>query len=297
MKHRKLTLRNLAITKQRAKIQILLFMIFIPSLAVPGRAQVTSRVKEQSKNSSLRDKSQAQIQADTLPEIDSETLPSEQGKQEDQRQPAVRFDIAGNRGRFMSRWAKATAGEASLVQSVDLTSTKNTTLLPSKTTDMSSGSTAVQTGSDLSNFAVFFNAGATVPHGDFSTFVDPSFSLNTGLEYMITSQFSAEGTLGFHRFSTNFGFFGGNTNLYQVSANAKFYFVDESSNVRPFINGGAGIYVSDSATIHFGGNVGGGVLYQVTPRVGLQGSYNFHVVNTSSNVRFSTVQGGIRFRF
>lgn len=152
-----------------------------------------------------------------------------------------------------------------------------------------------QPGSDLSKFAVFVSAGAVVPHGDLSTFLDPGFSVNGGLEYMITPQFSAEGTFGYHRFGT---FFGDDAGLYQLSGNAKFYFVDDSSSVRPFVNGGVGAYVTDSGTSHFGGNVGVGVLFEVSPKVGVQGSYNFHSFTLSGDgARFSTVQGGIRFRF
>ena len=147
---------------------------------------------------------------------------------------------------------------------------------------------------DLSKFAVSVSAGVTVPHGDISIVLDPGFSLNAGLEYMITKQFSAEGTFGYHRFST---FFGGNTNVYQVSGNGKYYFVDDSTKLRPFVNGGVGAYVTDSATIHFGGNIGGGVLYEVTKKVGVHGSYNLHIFSAGSNVRFSAVQGGVRFRF
>jgi len=151
-----------------------------------------------------------------------------------------------------------------------------------------------QANSDSSKFAVFADAGVAVPHGDISTFLDPGFSLNAGLEYMITTQFSAEGTFGYHRFST---FFGGNSHVYQVSGNGKFYFVDESRKLRPFVNGGVGAYVTDSATAHFGGNVGGGVLYEVTRKTGIKGSYNFHAFSAGSTVKYSTVQGGIRFRF
>ena len=158
----------------------------------------------------------------------------------------------------------------------------------------STSQSSPQTASDRSKFAVFGNVGVTVPHGDLNTFVDPSFSVNTGLEYMITSQFSVEGTLGYHRFST---FFGDHANLYQVSGNGKFYLVDESSKLRPFVNGGVGVYVTDAAQAHFGGNVGAGVLYEVTPRFGIQGVYNFHVFSSGGNTKFSTVQGGVRWRF
>lgn len=147
---------------------------------------------------------------------------------------------------------------------------------------------------DSSKFAVFGDAGVAVPHGDISTFLDPGISVNAGLEYMITKQFSAEGTFGYHRFST---FFGDASHVYQLSGNGKFYFVDDSSKVRPFINGGVGAYVTDSATVHFGGNVGGGVLYEMTPKFGIQGSYNFHAFSAGSGVHFSSVQGGVRFRF
>jgi opacity protein-like surface antigen len=152
-----------------------------------------------------------------------------------------------------------------------------------------------QTSSDRSKFAVFVDAGVAIPHGDLNTFLDPGFSLNTGLEYMITPQFSAEGIFGYHRFST---FFGGNTNLYQLSGNGKFYVVDESTRLRPFVDGGAGAYVTDSATTHFGVNVGGGVLYEATPKVAFRGGYKFHNVFTGgTSVKFSSVQAGVRFRF
>ena len=160
----------------------------------------------------------------------------------------------------------------------------------------SSSSSSPQPASDRSKFAVFGNVGVTVPHGDLNIFFDPSFSANVGLEYMITSQFSAEGTLGYHRFSTP-SIFHDHANLYQVSGNAKFYLVDESSKVRPFVNGGVGVYVTDAAQAHFGGNVGGGVLYEATPHFGVTAAYNFHAFSAGSNTRFSTVQGGVRWRF
>jgi len=161
---------------------------------------------------------------------------------------------------------------------------------PSETTS----SPASQPASSGSKFAVFGDVGVNVPHGDLNFFFDPGISVNAGVEYMITSQFSAVGTLGYNGFSR---FFGGHTSLYQVSGNGKFYLVDESSKVRPFVNGGVGAYVTDSGTVNFGGNVGGGVLYEATPHFGIQGSYNLHIVSSGSNVYYSTVQGGVRFRF
>lgn len=193
------------------------------------------------------------------PAIDSETVQfEEQAKDQDRQRSAQRFS---------SLWTRTIKGEETR---------------------------SPQPGSDRSNFAVFGDIGVSVPHGDFNIFFDPGFSVNTGLEYMFTSQFSVEGNLGYHQFQR---FFGGHTSLYQVSGNGKFYLVDESSNLRPFVNGGVGLYVTDAATTHFGGNIGGGVLYEVTPHFGFEGRYNFHAVSAGFGLRFSTAQGGVRWRF
>jgi hypothetical protein len=71
-----------------------------------------------------------------------------------------------------------------------------------------------------------------------------------------------------------------------------------AENACRLVNGGVGAYTFTSGTTRFGGNVGAGLLYEATPRFGLQGSYNFHMVNTpGTSLRFSTLQGGVRFRF
>lgn len=144
-------------------------------------------------------------------------------------------------------------------------------------------------------WAAFLDFGANFPHGNLSNVFDPGFSFNGGLEYIVAPQFSAEGIFGYHRFN---GAFGGAANLFQLSGNAKTYLTPPPNKVRPFLNGGLGAYVFTSGTTRFGANVGGGLLYEATPRFGVQGSYNFHNVFTSgSNIKYSTAQGGVRFRF
>ena len=144
-------------------------------------------------------------------------------------------------------------------------------------------------------WALFLDAGAGVPHGTFSNFFDPGFSFNGGVEYMFTPYVSAEGIFGYHRFPADFG---GHLNLYQLSANVKTYFTAPPNQVRPFVNGGIGAYKFGSGSTRFGGNLGAGILFELTPRFGLQGSYNFHMVNTPGvTTRFSTLQGGVRFVF
>ncbi len=143
--------------------------------------------------------------------------------------------------------------------------------------------------------AVFLDAGAGIPHGTFSNAFNTGFSLNAGLEYILTSRFSAEGIFGYHHFPAKVG---SAVDLYQFSGNGKLY-LSSSGPFRPFVNAGVGGYdFTPGGGTHFGGNVGAGVLREFGPHWGLQASYNFHAVNTpGAATKFSTVQGGIRFVF
>jgi hypothetical protein len=146
----------------------------------------------------------------------------------------------------------------------------------------------------MSRVAVFLDAGAGIPHGAFGSAFNTGFSLNTGLEYIVASHFSAEGVFGYHHFSSVIG---SALDLYQFSANGKAY-LTTSGSIRPFVNAGIGGYEFSTGSPYVGGNFGAGVLKELTPYWGLQGSYNFHVVNTpGSATKFSTVQGGIRYAF
>jgi hypothetical protein len=146
----------------------------------------------------------------------------------------------------------------------------------------------------LSHWAASLDFGAGIPHGTFGNAFNTGFSLNAGLENMFNAHFSAEGIFGYHHFP---GKFAGSLDVYQFSANAKIY-LTPPSKVRPFVNFGPGGYKFNPGSANFGGNAGGGVLFELTPRFGLQGSYNFHAVNTSgAAAQFSTLQGGMRFVF
>lgn len=146
------------------------------------------------------------------------------------------------------------------------------------------------------NFALSLDFGAGIPHDTFSSFFNTGFSFNAGLEYLISPHVSAEGVFGYHRFPTKI--VGGDLDLFQLSGNARAYLLAPPNKFRPFVNGGIGAYKFGAGSTEFGGNFGGGILYEFTPRFGVQGRYNFHTVNTSGfDTRFSTVQGGVRFRF
>jgi len=154
---------------------------------------------------------------------------------------------------------------------------------------------------DSKRWGLSLHAGASIPHADFGNVFNPGPNFGVDLEYRLSNHVSLEALYGFHRFrGEDFGFVSvDDVNLHQLSGNVKAF--GGNGSVRPFINGGGGVYHFD-----FGGggdtrggiNVGGGLQFNLTPTFAVEGSYNFHNVFTpGSDVRFSTVQGGVRFRF
>jgi opacity protein-like surface antigen len=143
-------------------------------------------------------------------------------------------------------------------------------------------------------FALLFHGGADFPTGVFNQFFDSGFSGNIGVEYIPHNSFSIVGLFGYHRFDRVAS--GDDLTIYQFSWNGRVY--GGTGRFRPFFTGGAGIYKLDPGDSDFGFNVGNGIQFNVTPRVGIEAQYNFHLVATPGpNVKFSTLQGGLRFRF
>jgi hypothetical protein len=142
------------------------------------------------------------------------------------------------------------------------------------------------------------HAGVSIPHGDFANIIKAGPNVGVDLEYRFSPVFSLEGIYTYHRFrGERFGVFRApDLNLHQLSVNGKIY--GSTSPVRPFFNFGGGVYVFNSSTARGGLNVGGGLQFDVTPTFAVDAMYNLNNVFTSgSNLRFSTAQGGVRFRF
>ncbi|HEY0006840.1 MAG TPA: hypothetical protein VGB17_18820 [Pyrinomonadaceae bacterium] len=145
-------------------------------------------------------------------------------------------------------------------------------------------------------YAIFGGIGANIPHGELDNFFDTGISTQLGFEYRFTNRVSAEGTFGYDRF--NFSGGGGvRQHFYRGSANLKFYPVIGTFQLGFF--GGGGVYVFDpGASVHGGVNFGSVAEYRINTSWSVEATYNFHnVFTTGENVRFSTAQGGFRFRF
>jgi hypothetical protein len=148
------------------------------------------------------------------------------------------------------------------------------------------------------HWGLSLHAGASIPHGTFNTFYNPGPNAGIDLEYRVNPNFSLEGIYTFHRFmGETIGLVTiGDLNVHQFSFNGKVY--GSTSPWRPFFNFGAGAYKFDPGNTRPGLNVGFGVQRDITPTFAIDAMYNFHNVFTSgSSTRFSTVQGGVRFRF
>jgi hypothetical protein len=152
------------------------------------------------------------------------------------------------------------------------------------------------TGFNNKKFAIYVDAGLGIPTGTpFSTLFKAGFDLNAGVEYSFNHHVSAEGIFGYHHFPANVG---SSLNIYQTSVNAKVYLLP--GMLRPFLNAGIGGYFLSPGSTQFGGNTGAGLLFEIPkhPHFGIQGSYNFHAIQTpGSTTKFSTFQGGVRYVF
>jgi hypothetical protein len=144
-------------------------------------------------------------------------------------------------------------------------------------------------------FAVFASLGGNVPNGNFGNFFDSGFSAQLGLEYRFLNRFAVEGSFGYDRsgLSTSSIL---DLERFRGSGNLKFYPVTGTFQLGIF--GGGGVYKFDPGDTRGGVNIGVGAEYRVTTSISVEAIYNFHNVFTPvSNVRYSNLQGGLRFRF
>lgn len=138
----------------------------------------------------------------------------------------------------------------------------------------------------------FIDAGPSFPHGNFSNGVDGRWSVSAGLERQLSPVCSFEAAAGYHLFKTALV---SNPHIWELSAGGKRFF--GTAPFRPFVNAGIGAYRFDPGHRTKGGaNGGGGVLYELSPRFGIEGLWNYHWIRTTpDHSSFSAVQFGVRF--
>lgn len=138
---------------------------------------------------------------------------------------------------------------------------------------------------------VFVDFGKNITHGGRRQYRDGIFSLNAGLERVLTQNVSVEAILGYHRFENAIE----EPSMLQLSIGGKYWF--GTSAFRPFIDAAIGAYrLEPVGGTRFGASVGGGLLYQLTPKLGIEGVYHYTNVNTQGDsVSLSSLQAGVRW--
>jgi hypothetical protein len=205
----------------------------------------------------------------------------------------IKFTVAGATpvGGVIDNW------DGSYLQVVDYpTGTTPTATVTAN--GVTSGSVPAPTTStpSVSFWSLGLRGGVAIPNGTANNLFDPGGAFTADLEYHATNQLSAVGLFGYRRMSSGFPLVSG-VNVFQFSGGAKAYLTG-TGQLRPFVNGGIGGFKFDPGSTKFGVYGGGGLQYRAWPRVWLEGEYNYHTVfTTGSNFNFSTVQGGVRFRF
>jgi hypothetical protein len=150
-------------------------------------------------------------------------------------------------------------------------------------------------GSSKGTWRFFLDAGPNFAHDDFLKVFDGKWSANAGIERRLSTAWSVEGILGYHRFGTVISL---TPHIWQLSINGKRFF--GNSPLRPFVNAGAGAYVFAlfNDTTRAGANAGVGALYEITPTCGIEAAWNYHIINTDDDsLGFSALQVGVRFAF
>lgn len=144
-------------------------------------------------------------------------------------------------------------------------------------------------------YSISAHVGKTFPIGNFNNNYNPGFSLSIDADCHITPQFSFVGLLGYHHFQGGQSAIS-DTHWINVSGNLKYEF--SISPLRPFINGGLGLYIPKNGSLKLGFNIGLGLDYSLTPAwtIELGGNYH-HIFTGNSGIKFLVPYIGLIFRF
>jgi hypothetical protein len=144
-------------------------------------------------------------------------------------------------------------------------------------------------------WSVSIHSGATFPTGNFGSSYNSSYMFGLNIDHHFTPQFSMIGFLVYNHFRASSTLWD-DTYLWNLSANLKYEF--PTYPFRPYINGGAGIYIPKNGSIKPGVNVGLGLDYSLNANwtAELGGDYH-HIFTSGSSMRFFVTHAGLIYRF
>lgn len=147
------------------------------------------------------------------------------------------------------------------------------------------------------HYSISFHAGATFPVGNLSTLYKSSYMFGLDFDYHFSPQLSAVALLGFNHFKVKPEYARlGNIHWWNLSANLKW---ELSTNpLRPYVNGGFGLYMPNTGSVRPGFNLGLGLDHTLNPNLVLEGGVDYHhILTPQEDPEFYTSHIGLIFRF
>jgi hypothetical protein len=142
-------------------------------------------------------------------------------------------------------------------------------------------------------YAIWGGIGVAIP-GNFSNVNKSDWAGTLGFEALLTPSLSAEATLGTHRFDGKSANPDVRATVFGVDG--KWYFTAQPA--RFFATAGVGAYDFHPGSTRFGGTVGVGAQFRLTPQWSLEGRYNLHgVVSNAPYSSYSTLLLAARYAF
>lgn len=128
-------------------------------------------------------------------------------------------------------------------------------------------------------WSLSLHGGMTFPVTDFGSRFDSSFMFALDLDYHFNRQLSAVAIAGFNHFEAKPAFsYLGNTHWWNFSANLKWEAA--SYPLRPYVNGGFGLYIPKTGSTKPGFNIGAGVDRSLNPNLVFEVGADYHRILT-----------------
>lgn len=144
-------------------------------------------------------------------------------------------------------------------------------------------------------FGISFHAGITFPTGIFGSAYNSSYMFGLNIDYHFAPKFSLVSFLGYNNFKASSAPLA-DTYWWNLSANLKYEFT--TNPLRPYVNGGVGIYKPESGSVKAGVNVGCGLDFSLNVHWILEFGGDYHHIFTSgTSTRFIVIHTGLIYRF
>jgi hypothetical protein len=144
-------------------------------------------------------------------------------------------------------------------------------------------------------YSLSVHAGITLPVGNFNTLYNGSYRLGLNLDYHLSPRLSLLGLLGCNHFKAGSPPVS-DTHWWNLSANLKYECT--TYPLRPYVRGGAGLYIPKTGRAQPGVNLGLGLDYSFNADWIIQWGTDYHHIFTSGTTTgFWVSQAGLIFRF